>query len=70
MPVIADQLVDALGDSGISSTSNSTSGGEDLPSFAFLYGTMPTAPALIFFASQYALEFDLVSIVNYFRRLI
>lgn len=70
LPVIASQLVDALTNSETTASSSSNgnvSGSEDLSSesslssFAFLYGTIPTAPALIFFANQYALDFDLVA---------
>ena len=59
LPLIANQMVNALVDSDTSS-GNSSTDGSDLSTFAFVYGTIPTAPALIFFANQYALEFDLV----------
>jgi hypothetical protein len=74
LPVIASQLVDALTNSETTASSSSNgnvSGSEDLSSesslssFAFLYGTIPTAPALIFFANQYALDFDLVGVYTY-----
>ncbi|XP_062511956.1 lysosomal cholesterol signaling protein-like isoform X2 [Corticium candelabrum] len=60
LPLIANQMVNALVDSDTSS-GNSSTDGSDLSTFAFVYGTIPTAPALIFFANQYALEFDLVA---------
>ena len=44
-----------------STNENSTSYLNVLADFAYLYGTIPTAPSVIIFATQYGIEIDRVS---------
>eukprot|EP00118_Oscarella_pearsei_P014140 m.119292 g.119292 ORF g.119292 m.119292 type:complete len:854 (+) comp37687_c0_seq2:132-2693(+) len=49
IPLMAQQMNNALDKGG------------NLSNFAFLYGTFPTAPALLFYANKYSLATDLVA---------
>lgn len=44
--------------SNSSSTGNHT---QDLSTFAFIYGTIPTAPTVIIYAAKYGISEDIVS---------
>lgn len=55
MPLVTREVVSLL------HTGSNTSDTLNLSTYGFLYGTFPSAPGVFVFATQYAIDVDLVS---------
>ncbi len=67
LPLVARQTVTWLEPNHETTPSNNMTTitiPDALPSFAFIYGTLPTAPTVVVFATMYNVEVDTVSMFD------